>query len=191
MTRNGDVTRLSYHVAALRIAFGLIWAVDASFKWRPAFLASYLAQVKGAASGQPSWLIWLFHGAERVIAVDPRLFAVGTAVIESLTALGLIFGFARRYGYLAGAGFSILVWIFAEGFGGPYTAGSTDIGTGIIYAVVFFALFGLDRLAGSSPLSLDQVIERRWPPWTRISEAGSVRTAAASSPARRAQDTGL
>ena len=37
--------------------------------------------------------------------------------------------------------FSLLVWSVGEAFGGPYAAGSTDIGTAIIYAFVFAALY--------------------------------------------------
>ena len=161
---------LAGRVSLLRIAFGIIWTVDAAFKWSPSFQSSYLAQVKAAAVGQPHWLLWLFHSAESVIQIDPRAFAIGTAVVESVTALGLILGFARRAGYLVGLGFSLVVWALAEGFGGPYTAGSTDIGTGIIYAVVFAALYGLDSAVGPSPWSLDAAIERRWNRWSRLSE---------------------
>jgi uncharacterized membrane protein YphA (DoxX/SURF4 family) len=175
MTEDKDsrLKRLSIHVSLLRIAFGIIWAIDAVFKWEPAFQHSYLAQVKAAALGQPSWLEWLFKTAETVIRVDPRAFAVGTAITESLIALILILGLARRAGYVAGLVFSMVVWALAEGFGGPYTAGSTDIGTGIIYAVVFAALYGLDRAVGTSPWSLDSRLERRISGWERISEASS------------------
>jgi nitrite reductase (NO-forming) len=49
---------------------------------------------------------------------------------------------------------SVVIWATAEGFGGPYTAGSTDIGSAIIYVLVFVGLFlssaglyyGLDRI---------------------------------------------
>lgn len=163
--------RLARHVAVFRIVFGLIWAVDASFKWRPQFMHSYLQQVQAAAQGQPSWLQWLFATAEHVLARDPQAFAVATALIESVTALGLVLGFARRTGYVVGAIFSLMVWALAEGFGGPYTAGSTDIGTGIIYAIVFAALYGLDRLTGPSPWSLDGVIERHRSRWHRVAES--------------------
>lgn len=160
--------RLARHVAFLRIAFGLIWAVDASFKWRPSFMHSYLQQLQAAAQGQPSWLQWLFATAEQVVGRDPQAFALATALIESVTALGLILGFARRTGYVVGAVFSLMVWALAEGFGGPYTAGSTDIGTGVIYAVVFFALYGLDRATDPSPWSIDGVIERHRQRWHHI-----------------------
>jgi hypothetical protein len=31
----------------------------------------------------------------------------------------------------------MLVWSTAEGFGGPYTSGASDIGTAVVYALVF------------------------------------------------------
>lgn len=167
---------LAARVSLLRIAFGIIWAIDATLKWAPAFQRTYLNQVIQASRGQPSWLLWLFHGAESVIRVDPRLFAIATAVVESLTALGLILGFMRRTGYLVGLLFSLTVWALAEGFGGPYTAGATDIGTGIIYAVVFAALYGLDRAVGPSPWSLDYRIGQHWPWWERLSESAADRS---------------
>lgn len=48
---------------------------------------------------------------------------------------------------------SLVIWSTAEGFGGPYQAGSTDIGAAIIYVLVFACLvlgragltLGLDR----------------------------------------------
>jgi nitrite reductase (NO-forming) len=36
---------------------------------------------------------------------------------------------------------SLVIWTTAEGFGGPYKAGSTDIGAAIIYVIVFVGLF--------------------------------------------------
>ena len=56
--------------------------------------------------------------------------------------------------YVTGIAFSLLIWSTAEGFGGPYTAGSADIGTAIIYALV------------------DAVIERKVSWWYRIAEVG-------------------
>ena len=166
-----DTPALVRNVALYRVAFGLIWAIDALFKWRPTFMNTYLQQVVAAGQGQPAWIGWLYTTAEHVVAVDPKGFAILTAVVESATALGLILGFARRIGYLVGLGFSLMVWVLGEGFGGPYTAGSTDIGTGIIYAVVFAGLYGLDRACGPSSYSLDWVIQRRWPAWRTVAEA--------------------
>lgn len=41
---------------ALRIAFGIIWAIDAALKWLPGFRASYMDTIMGIRDGQPGWL---------------------------------------------------------------------------------------------------------------------------------------
>jgi hypothetical protein len=43
--------------------------------------------------------------------------------------------------------FSLLIWSVAEGFGGPHTSGATDIGTSVIYVVVFGTARGGQCLA--------------------------------------------
>jgi hypothetical protein len=70
--------------------------------------------------------------------------------------------------YIVGLVFSLLIWATAEGFGGPYTAGATDLGTAIINAVVFALLFLIDDLAGRSPFAIDSWIEQRVHWWSRI-----------------------
>lgn len=160
--------KLSRHVATLRIIFGVMWLIDAFFKWRPSFRSGFLDQITSAGQGQPSWLNPWFHFWSTSLAHNPHLFALLTAMVESLIALALIFGFARRTTYLGAAVFSLLIWSVAEGFGGPYSSHSTDIGAAVMYAVVFFALYGLDRLAVPPRLSVDNYINKRLPWWAVI-----------------------
>jgi nitrite reductase (NO-forming) len=166
MANQKPAVHLSRHVAILRVIFGLMWAIDAAFKWQPAFKSGFLDQIKSAADGQPHWLHGWFNFWIHLLSHNPHLFAMLVMVTETLVALALIFGVARRTTYLAAAIFSLLIWSVAEGFGGPYSATSTDIGTGIVYAVVFFSLYGLDRLASRSSWSLDNYIAKRLPWWT-------------------------
>jgi hypothetical protein len=60
MTQTGLPTGQRYARAwpkdAVRIAFGVIWAIDAALKWTPGFRAGYLGYLTSAAKGQPSWL---------------------------------------------------------------------------------------------------------------------------------------
>lgn len=161
---------LSTHVAVLRIIFGILWAIDASFKWSAAFADGFLDQVKAAADGQPAWLHGWFDFWTGVMSSNPHLFALLTATVETLIALALIFGVLRQVVYMAAAVFSLLIWAIPEGFGGPYSATSTDIGTGIIYAVVFFSLFGLERMAHPAKWALDTVIAKRFAWWTLLAD---------------------
>ena len=40
--------------AALRVAFGIIWVINAAFTWSPRFAANYVGYLHNAAEGQPS-----------------------------------------------------------------------------------------------------------------------------------------
>ena len=41
---------------ALRVAFGVIWAIDAALKWLPGFRSGYMETIMGQAKGEPGWL---------------------------------------------------------------------------------------------------------------------------------------
>jgi len=159
--------------AAVRISFGVVWLVDAAFKWLPAYRSGFLDQLRAGARGQPAWLQPWFHLILGLAAPRPGMLAIGTAIVETFLAVALLTGFARKPAYLIGAVYSLLVWATADGFGGPYTASSTDVGPAIIYSVVFLALLVIDARSGPAEHSLDHVIERRWPRWGRGAEIGA------------------
>lgn len=155
---------------ALRITFGLIWLVDATLKWMPGFRSGYMDAIMGAGQGQPGWLKWWFDFWINLQRPDVNFFAYLVAVVETLIALALIAGFARKITYIAAAAFSILIWATAEGFGGPYTSRSADIGTAIIYAIVFMGLLALSYYSGPARYSADYYLEKRISWWWRIAE---------------------
>ncbi len=140
-------------IGVLRIIFGLIWAVDAWFKWQPDFINNFSDYLTGTLEGQPpavqSWInFWI-----NIVKVDPHFFAHIVALSETALAIGLILGVFSNLTNLCGILLAIVIWSTAEGFGGPYVPGSADIGSAIIYALVFAGLFfsnaglvfGLDR----------------------------------------------
>jgi thiosulfate dehydrogenase (quinone) large subunit len=143
-------------VAALRIAFGVIWGVDAWFKWQPSFISGFSDYLTGARDGQPGivkgWIgFWI-----DIVKVDPHVFAHLVAIGETAVAIGLIFGLFSNLTYATGSALAFVIWSTAEGFGGPYKAGSTDIGAAVIYVLVFAGLYlvyagrfyGLDKRLG-------------------------------------------
>lgn len=159
---------LAKRVALIRIIFGLIWAVDAWLKWQPGFAAGFKDSIVEGAKHQAAFLKPWFDFWIHAASINPPLMASLTALLETLIAISLVFGLARRPMYIVGFVYSLLIWATAEGFGGPYTAGATDLGTAITYAVVFALLFLVDDLAGRSPLAIDSWIERRVPWWARV-----------------------
>ena len=148
-------------IAAVRIAFGCVWAIDAWFKWQPGFADNFTRYLTRAPDGQPpavvTWINFWIH----VASVNPHFFAFFVAGGETTIALGLLFGALSDLTCLVGILLSLCIWSTAQGFSGPYAPGSTDIGVLIIYVLVFTGLFlgnagltfGVDRYLASASRS--------------------------------------
>jgi thiosulfate dehydrogenase (quinone) large subunit len=150
--RQGRLGRgLIRRVETLRLLFGAVWAIDAYLKWQPSFIHGYAADVASAAHGQPDWLRPWFRFWRQLVSHDPRLLAGG-----ALLSLG--------------------VWIIPEGFGGSFLAGATAIGTAVMYALIFAALYGLETLpAATGAWTVDRLIERKIRWWHTIAEPDGLR----------------
>jgi nitrite reductase (NO-forming) len=122
-----------------------------------------------SAMGQPGWLHPWFELWTGLPRQEAMTMAYGAAGTETLIAIALITGFARKSLYLLGGVYSLLLWATGEGFGGPYQSGSTDIGAAIIYVFVFAALLVAAR-SGPDPYSVDFYLEQRIPWWDRVAE---------------------
>ncbi len=128
-------------IGIMRILFGVIWAIDAQFKWRPDFINDFVTYLASGQVGQPplvrAWIsLWI-----DVVKVDPTIFAYIVASAETALAIALLFGIFSNLAYIGGAMLSLVIWSTAEGLGGPYVAGSTDVGASIVYFIVFSLLF--------------------------------------------------
>ena len=126
---------------ALRIVFGVIWGIDAWFKWQPDFINSFSTYLTGAQADQPTWVHHWIGFWINVVGVDPTVFAYLVAIGETAIAVALILGVFTNLTVVLGSLLSLMIWSTAEGFGGPYTSGSTDVGAAIIYPLVFAGLF--------------------------------------------------
>lgn len=158
-----DPARARGAAAAVRIGFGLVWAIDASFKWLPGFVHGQTLPDelgKGATVHTPvihQWIqLWHWAGTSQ-----PGAFAVGTAIVETLIALGLILGAFSRAVFIGSAVFSFGIWSAAEAFHLPWTKdGITDLGPSVAY---IFASLALLFTASTAVWSLDPFIRRTWP----------------------------
>ena len=134
-------------------------------------------------------LHWWFNFWANLQHGEVMFFAYLVAAVETLIAVAVIAGFARKLTYISAAVFSLLIWATAEGFGGPYTSGSSDIGTGIIYAVFFLGLLALMAYAGTARYSVDYYLEQKISWWWKVAEVrrpGSEPVTAAPVPAQTA-----
>ncbi len=159
--------------SAVRTAFGVIWAINAWLTWRPSFAAHYVGYLQNAAVHQPEWLAPWFKLWLRVVTPLAPVFIWGTRIVETAIALALLLGFARRITYVVGFVVSLLIWATADGFGGPYVFGASNVGPALIYALVFVGLYALDHAQGREPYSVDDYLEQRWPRWRRVAESAS------------------
>ena len=158
----------------VRLVFGVIFAIDATLKWLPGYRATFLFQLKSVAVGQPSWLHGWFQMWISLQSNAPLTFATLVGLTETGLALVLLLGVARRAGYTAGVMYTLVLWGVGEGFGGPYRFGSTDIGTGIIYALLFVTLLTFAPPARRERLSLDRVLVSRLSWWRFVAEPHAV-----------------
>ncbi len=193
VAKEGSGTRCvsPWPMSALRVVFGVIWSIDATLKWLPGFRAGYMSTIMGIANGQPAWLKPWFRFWVNLQHPRAMFFAYLVAVVESLIAVALLTGFARKFTYASAAVFSFLIWATAEGFGGPYTSGASDIGTAVIYAVVFLGLLALSYYAGPSPYSVDYYLDRRLSWWWRVAEVGHPKRSGSKLPAAQPVPPGV
>lgn len=182
---------LRQRVALVRISFGLIWLVDAALKFRSPFINGFQARIVGAGDGQPGWLRPWFEFWAGITGSQPHLLAYLTLAIEALIAMGLLIGFARRIGYLFAFCYSLALWAIPEGFGGPYSHASTDMNAGLIYAVVFAALYGLDTLTIKPAWAIDNLLTGHWHPWQTIAEPATGIIGAPANRSRSHDQVGL
>ncbi len=69
--------------------------------------------------------------------------------------------------------YTLLVWALGDGFGGPYVSGTTDVGTGIIYTMMFINLLAFAPPARRERLSLDRVLVKRLAWWRLVAHTPS------------------
>ena len=167
---NWFVRNMTGYKVIMRVLFGTVWLADAWLKWQPAFFTGFESMIYSSMIQQPSWMMPWFQFWINVTSYDPYLFASSIAVVETLFAFAILFGFLRKMVYFLGAIFSFFIWSVPEGFGGFYIYGATDIGTSIIYVLVFLLLILINGVFGASKYSLDYYIEKKYKNWSRLAE---------------------
>ncbi len=162
-----------HHYAVLlksiaRIVFGLMWAADGLLKLSPDFKISpfLMSDVSGQSLPFQIWYKFWYD----IVSPMPQFWIWVITFTEFGLAFCLIFGFMRKIGYLSGILTSFIIWGLPERFGGPYDSFSTNIGTGVIYLMVFVLLIVINSLEGPSRYSLDYYIEQRYHWWRVLSE---------------------
>ncbi len=157
----------------LRVIFGAAWLIDGALKFQPGLVEAFPDLVKKAAEGQPSWLAGWFSFWASTTNSNPSFFVYSVGVLEVAIGTCLTFGLLRKLAYTASFFLSLVIWSVPEGFGGPYGPGSTDVGTGVVYALASLLFLVVNAVFGPSRYSLDSQIEKRLPGWKKIAEVRS------------------
>lgn len=167
---NWFVRRIHQIETILRIVFGVFWAIDGVLKFSPGLASAFPDMIRGAASGQPSWLAGWFYSWASIVSLNPDFFVYSAGIVELFLAFCIIAGFMSKLAYVITFFVSLLIWAVPEGFGGPYGPNSTDIGTGVVYALTSFLLLTINAHCGASRYSLDRIIENRYARWRFLAE---------------------
>ncbi len=161
--------RLEFKVF-IRVIFGIVWIINGTLKFQPSMIQAFPQLIQAAGQGQPTWLMPWFTFWFNIVSQNPAFWVYFIGITELLVGIALVLGFGRKFTYLVGMIYSLVLWSVPEGFGGPYGPASTDIGTAIIYAFVFLALILINTEFGTSKYSLDSILEKRIKWWRKISE---------------------
>lgn len=137
---------------ALRLltrVFGLVWLVNAGFQamaWLVVANAhgNFLHALAKPASKVPAavrpLLLAALHGAQ---AVGPKPVALLMVAIAVVLGAALLSGRKVAWAARIGVCYSVLCWIFLNGFGYPYSGGQTDPGVFVAYAIAFLFVWSI------------------------------------------------
>ena len=174
-TRSGWwVSHASVLKTVFRLMFGVVWLIDGALKFTSGFVNTFPTAVQTAQTNAPTWLSGWYAFWLAQANANPTLIVYTVGVLELLLGIALLAGFLRKLAYLGGVVLSLLIWAVPEGFGGPYAGGTggTDVGAGVVYALLFLGLIVISATYGPSRYSLDHLIERRYAGWARLAEFG-------------------
>ncbi len=155
-----------------RILLGVAWLIDGILKFTSGYVNDFLSDVQASQANSPGWLSGWYSFWATQATNNGTLIVYTVGVLEVTLGVALIFGILRKVAYSGGVVLALLIWAIPEGFGGPYSGGSgtTDIGTGVIYAVALLGLILINATYGPSRFSLDYYIERKFPRWAKLAE---------------------
>jgi nitrite reductase (NO-forming) len=74
--------------------------------------------ISDAGQGQPGWLHGWFSFWTNLQRPEVAFFAYAVAAAETLIAVAVILGFARKITYISAAVFSVLIWRWPKGSAG-------------------------------------------------------------------------
>ena len=141
----------------LRVGFGLLWLFDGILQAQPQMAGGLPTQViEPAAATSPGWVQHLVNWGGSIWSYHPIQAGAASVWIQAGIGMWLIFsvsGWPSRLAGVASVAWGLIVWVFAEAFGGIFAPGLTVLfgapGAVLLY-VVAGALIALpERMWGT------------------------------------------
>ncbi|QSO46781.1 hypothetical protein [Alicyclobacillus mengziensis] len=123
---------------------GFIWFIDGLFQIKPQmFTRAFIQQViLPTAQGEPHWVTAIVNWGASLTSPHIAMWNTVFALVQILLGLAFLFNFRLRATIVASLVWSLVVWVFGEGFGQLFT-GQSLLLTGAPGAVVIYALLGV------------------------------------------------
>src|SRR5438445_11739361 len=125
---------------SIRIAFGVIWLIDGVLEWQPADFHNFLQLITAMSQGQPAPLGAVISAGQAVVAINPTLANGLLAALETAVGLSLISNTLSRWALRISVLLAALIWVFGQGLGMVFMAGSTDVQSGPLYVLASLML---------------------------------------------------
>jgi cytochrome oxidase Cu insertion factor (SCO1/SenC/PrrC family) len=143
----------------LRVGFGVLWLFDGILQAQPQMAGGLPSQVmEPAAASSPAWVQHLANWGGTIWSYHPIQAGAASVWIQVGIGMWMIFavtGWPSRLAGVASIGWGLIVWVFAEAFGGIFAPGLTVLfgapGAVLIY-VVAGALIALPGRVWQTPL---------------------------------------
>jgi len=127
----------------LRVGFGILWLFDGILQAQPQMAGGLPSQVMApAAATSPGWVQHLVNWGGTIWSYHPIQAGAASVWIQVGIGMWLIFGtrgWPSRLAGLASVAWGLIVWAFAEAFGGIFAPGLTVLfgapGAVLIYVV--------------------------------------------------------
>ncbi|MBO0830423.1 MAG: hypothetical protein J2P29_00490 [Actinobacteria bacterium] len=130
---------------AVRIGFGVLWIVDGLLQSQPGMPAGLPSMVIApAANGSPGWVVHIVTWGAQAWTGEPVAAAAGAVWIQLGIGIWLVSVSSPRWSRLAGlasAGWGLVIWVFAEAFGGILGPHQSWL-TGAPGAALFYCVAG-------------------------------------------------
>lgn len=164
-------------MAVVRVLFGVLLFVDAILEFQPGTYQVFNSLLYSNASVSPEPLRGALILAAQIVAHNPSAWNGALAGLEAALAICVLLGIWGRLALLLSLPLFLVIWVFGQGMGLPFAAGTTDLNSGIPYFLISVLL-----LSGHSweRASVWAWVQRPGTPRTprfRIAVAGSLAAA--------------